>query len=116
MLRLRRALLVPALLIVALPATGQGTFAAASAAPSSVVAAQNGTTPTYADVSWAPATSFPKPVAKYRAVSTPDAKSCESTQVEPLKCTVKGLSLGVSYTFTAQAKYNDGTYGPASSP
>jgi hypothetical protein len=113
---LRRALLVLAPFIVAVLAHGQSAFAATSAAPSAVVAAQNASTPNYADVSWAPATSFPKPLDKYRAVSTPDAKGCESTQVEPLHCTVKGLSLGVSYTFTVQAKYNDGTYGPMSSP
>jgi parallel beta-helix repeat protein len=116
MRHLRRAILVPALFIMAAVLHGQSVLAAPTEAPGSVVAAQNGSTPSYADVSWTNATSFPKPLAKYRAVSSPDAKSCESTQLVPLTCTVKGLSLGVSYTFTVQAKYNDGTYGPASNP
>ena len=58
----------------------------------------------------APSSAGSSPVVEYRVASIPEGGSCTSTAP---RCTVTGLTNGTAYTFTVEAR-NDQGWGPAS--
>lgn len=80
-------------------------------APTAVVAAPGELSAT---VRWTAPTSGLTPSMKYRAVSSPDGRFCETTGSDT-ECDVTGLRLHVTYTFTVTAA-NDVGIGSASAP
>ncbi len=65
-----------------------------------------------ATVVWAPASSSTYPVTAYLVTSSPGGRTC--TAVASM-CTVRGLTNGMSYTFTVKAR-NDVGWSPPSLP
>ncbi len=68
-----------------------------------------------ATVSWsAPFSNGGSAITSYTVTSTPDGRTCTTTDGTTLSCVVTGLSEGVSYTFTVSATNTEGA-GPDSS-
>jgi FtsP/CotA-like multicopper oxidase with cupredoxin domain len=76
--------------------------------PASVVAVAGETT---ASVAWAAAANNGSPITGYAVTSAPGSKTCATTGAT--FCTVHGLSMGTTYTFTVTATNGIGTSPPS---
>ena len=64
-----------------------------------------------ATVSWSAAGDGGSPITSYLVTSSPDGKTCPTT--EATTCTVSGLTNGTAYTFTVTATNTIGTSDPS---
>lgn len=113
--RVNSRLVAAATLVVAGLMVGpQAVIGSDPKAPTNVLAVLSTTADNYVDVSWdAPVATG---VSRYEVTANPGPKSCKTSKATTRTCTVKGLALGTTYTFTVRASYADLSKGPASDP